>query len=349
MLKKVLLVSLFIVTGLSCAKSCQKSKVDEAAADPKISAAVVNGKSVSLDKLDTIYNSHLSQMQKAGQAAQPDTERKIRGGILRKLIEDELITQKAQSVGVSVDRIEREEALEKYKARMGGPKGFEALLKQGSMTEEQIVDNLSAELLYTKLLDKLVSKSKIPEEDITAYYESNKKLFAMPEMIHARHILLKVAATDPPEKDQSVQKKAQSILEEAKKPGARFEELAQKYSEGPSQKQNGDLGFFGRGRMVKNFEDLAFNAPLKTAVGPVKTDFGYHIVYIEEKKPAHTAEISEVRDRIIESLNRNKQARHGENILKELRKDAHIKILDSSMTDQEFADLDKKERVAEKE
>ncbi len=157
-------------------------------------------------------------MQKAGQPAQPDTERKIRGSILRKLIEDELITQKAKSVGVSVDRIEREEALEKYKARMGGPKGFEALLKQGSMTEEQIADNLSAELLYTKLLEKLVAKSKIPEEEIVAFYEANKRLFAMPEMVHARHILLKVANTDPPEKAQSVEKKALSILEEAKKP-----------------------------------------------------------------------------------------------------------------------------------
>ena len=101
--------------------------------------------------------------------------------------------------------------------------------------------------------------------------------------------------------------------------------------------------------MVKDFEDLAFNSPLKTAVGPVKTDFGFHIVYVEEKKPAHTAEIPEVRDRILESLNRNKQARQGEQVLKKLRKDAKILMLDSSMTDQEFAEIDKEEQRAKKE
>ena len=349
MLKKVLLVSLFLLLSFSCAKSCQKSKVDDTPADPKVSAAVVNGKSVSLNKLEALHKRTLMQMEKGGQPAEPDLMRKIRGSILKKLVDDELISQKAQEIGLSVDRIEREEALEKYKNRMGGPKGYEALLKQGTMTEEQLVDSLSAEILYTKLLEKMAAKSEISEDEIADFYEANKKLYNLPEMVHARHILLKVANTEPEQKVEEVRKKAMSILEEAKKPGANFEELAKKYSEGPSQKQNGDLGFFGRGRMVKDFEDLAFNSPLKTAVGPVKTDFGFHIVYVEEKKPAHLAEIPEVRERIVESLNRNKQARQGEEILKTLRKAAKIKILDSSMTDEEFADLNKDEKRAEKE
>jgi len=206
------------------------------------------------------------------------------------------------------------------------------------MTEEQLVDNLAAEILYTKLLEKMATKIEISEPEIADFYEANKKLYNLPEMVHARHILLKVSKEDSPEKIEEIKKKAIEIVAEAKKPGTNFEELAKKYSEGPSQKQNGDLGFFGRGRMVKDFEDLAFNAPLKTAVGPVKTDFGFHIVYVEEKKPAHLAEIPEVRDRIVESLNRNKKARQGEEILRTLRKDAKIKILDSSMTDQEFAE-----------
>lgn len=346
MVKKLLIAS-FMILGFSCAKSCQKSKVDDPSADSKESAAVVNGKSVSLNKLEQLHQRTLNQMQKGGQEADPDLNKKIRSSILKKLVDDELISQKAQELGLSVDRIEREEALEKYKARMGGPKGYEAILKKGTMSEEQIVESLSAEILYTKLLEKMAAKTEITEDEIAEFYEANKKLYNLPEMVHARHILLKVANTDSAEKVEEVKKKALSILEEAKKPGANFEELAKKYSEGPSQKQNGDLGFFGRGRMVKDFEDLAFNSPLKTAVGPVKTDFGFHIVYVEEKKPAHTADIPEVRDRIVESLNRNKQARQGEEILKKLRKDAKIKILDASMTDQEFADLGKEQKAAE--
>ena len=137
-MKKVFLASLFLLLNFACAKSCQKTKVDEAAADPKVSAALVNGKSVSLAKLEELHMRTQTQIKKSGQPLQPETERKIWAGILRKLVEDELISQKALQIGLKVDRIEREEALEKYKTRMGGPKGYEALLKQGTITEEAI-------------------------------------------------------------------------------------------------------------------------------------------------------------------------------------------------------------------
>ena len=80
-------------------------------------------------------------------------------------------------------------------------------------------------------------------------------------MVHAKHILLKVSENDPKEKVDLVIAKANKILKEAQE-GAAFEALVQKYSEGSSNKQGGDLGFFGRGQMAKPFEDAAFNAKL---------------------------------------------------------------------------------------
>ena len=348
MLKNISFFSLCISMLLTtaCTKSCQKKS--DNGIDAKDSAAVVNGAGVSLSKLDDLHKRTVSQMQQAGQELQPDMDRKVRGNILRRLIDDELISQKAKELSIAVDRADREEALENYKNRMGGPKAYEALLKQGSATEEQIVDSLVGEITRKKILEKYGSKIEVTEDEISGYYEANKQLYNLPEMVHARHILLKVANTESPEKIEEVKKKALNILEEAKKPGANFEALAEKYSEGPSQKQKGDLGFFARGRMVKEFEDTVFNAPIKTAVGPVKTDFGFHIIYVEEKKPAHLAEIAEVRDKITESLKRNKQARKSEEILSGLRKDAKVKIQDSSITEEEYAEFVKKTQVADK-
>jgi parvulin-like peptidyl-prolyl isomerase len=315
-----------------CNKSCQKVS----SSDSKDAAALVNGKSVSLTNLDEIHKRTLTHMQKADPSAKPDVERKIRGNILLRLIDNELINQKAQSLGVKIEDAEKDQALQTYKARVGGPKGYDALLQQGVVTEKQIVDNLMGDLIRTKVLEKMGSAIDISDEEIKAYYEANKQRFAVPDMVHARHLLLKVAKTDSAEKAEEVRKKALSILEEAKKPAANFDEIVKKYSEGPSQKQGGDLGFFARGRMVKEFEDAAFSAPLKTPIGPIKTDFGYHIIFVDEKKDAHTASIEEARDGIIESLKQNKQARKSEEIIADLRTHAKVKILDYSMTDQEY-------------
>jgi parvulin-like peptidyl-prolyl isomerase len=80
----------------------------------------------------------------------------------------------------------------------------------------------------------------------------------------------------------------------------------------------------------------------------VQTGYGFHLVYVDEKKAPHTAAVEEVRDRIVDSLTRNKQARKGETILEELRKNARIKILDYSITDQEYVDF-WKDQLAKKE
>lgn len=349
MLRAFLIILLSLGIGMGCAKSCQKSESPPQELASGDIAAVVNGQNISATKLSEFHKRSMSQLQQTGRSVKLDVERKMRGNILKKMIDDELLKQKANSLGINVDRFERVEALEKYKTRMGGAQGFEAYLKQSGLTEEQILETIVADLINDRLVEKLGEKTQIDDEEINDYYENNKKLFSMPEMVHARHILLKLDNNDPPEKAEAVLKRAQAILAEANRPGQNFEALAQKYSEGSSQKQNGDLGFFGRGRMVKDFEDAAFNAPLKTAVGPVKTDFGYHIIYVEEKSPARIATVAEAKDRIVESLNRNKHARKLDNIISSLRKGAKIKILDYSISDEEYAQVLKEDSLAEKE
>ncbi len=117
--------------------------------------------------------------------------------------------------------------------------------------------------------------------------------------MHAQHILLKTTNKDAAD----VRKQAESILTEAKAPGADFPALARKYSEDDASKgSGGDLGFFGRGSMVKPFEDAAFAmAPGQTS-DLVQTDFGFHVIKVLEKRAAGQRPLAEVKDQIAEQL-----------------------------------------------
>ena len=136
-------------------------------------------------------------------------------------------------------------------------------------------------------------------QQVEAYYQANLQQFANPEQVHAQHILLKTAGKDA----AAVKAQAESILKEAKAPGADFPALARKYSEDDASKgSGGDLGFFGRGSMVKPFEDAAFALAPGVISGVVETDFGFHVIKMLEKRAAGQRPLAEVQDQIAEQL-----------------------------------------------
>lgn len=349
MRKLISLLVMFLLSGFGCTSSCKNKRKDqEQSQNHGEAAAIVNGHKISLKELEDLHNRGEEQIKITGYGVDKDASKKMRASLLKKMIDDKVIRQKADTLGIRVDRFERVEGLERYKARLGGEQAFQAFLKRRNLSEAQVLETVVDELTRTKLIQKLDAKLEVTEEEIKNHYESNKNFYVIPPMVHVRHILFKVAKTDSPEKIAVVLKKVQNVLAEAHQPGASFEALAQKYSEGPSAHQKGDLGFFPRGRMVKEFEDAAFNAPLKTAVGPVKTDYGFHVIYVEEKTPEKTASLSEVHDRIHEFVLRSKQSRKSESILTSLRKSADVKIYDSSLTEEEYRQETDSKTVAAK-
>ncbi|RME14625.1 MAG: hypothetical protein D6797_08400 [Bdellovibrio sp.] len=145
-----------------------------------------------------------------------------------------------------------------------------------------------------KQLKAFMEKKKSEMED---YYKKHKVKYFQPEEVHARHILIKVKNGD--------EKKALAKIKEIEaqlKKGASFKELAAKYSEGPTRKKGGDLGYFQKGKMVPEFEKVAFSLPVGKVSGPVKTSFGYHLIKVEDKKKAHTKPFEEVRTEVAKEL-----------------------------------------------
>ncbi len=147
-------------------------------------------------------------------------------------------------------------------------------------------------------LQALRAKVQVTAEDITRYYEDNRDQYSTPEQVHAAHILFKTEGKD----EAAVRRLAEEVLAKAKA-GTDFAALARQYSDDEASKaRGGDLDFFGRGAMVPEFEQVAFSLPPGSLSDLVKTQYGFHIVKVLEKRPAVTRTLEEVKPQIEDQI-----------------------------------------------
>ncbi len=159
----------------------------------------------------------------------------------------------------------------------------------------KVVENVKREILAQMAIREVMKGTEVSDQEILDYYEANKQQFTKGDTVSARHIL-----TDSEEK-------CSSILEEIQNGNQTFEDAAKEFSTCPSGAKGGDLGEFGRGQMVKEFEEAAFTAQIGQLVGPVKTQFGYHLIRVDKKNEAATASLDEVKENIRRTLLQKKQ------------------------------------------
>jgi peptidyl-prolyl cis-trans isomerase C len=189
------------------------------------------------------------------------------------------------------------------------------------------LDDLRSRVLVDALIDKRVSRAtSIPETEIKAYYDSHPMEFEKGEQIRAQHILIRVDQNAGPEVEAKA-KKTIEMLARKLKDGASFASLAEEYSEDPGSKINGgDLGFFGRGQMVKEFEEAAFATKLNQVSPPIRTAFGYHLIKVNEKKAPGKVPFEEVKKKIETTMLADKNRTALNDLVSELKKKYEVKI-----------------------
>ena len=173
----------------------------------------------------------------------------------------------------------------------------EAMEEKIDETEEfkKALDAAKTEILAQLAVAKVMKEIKVEEEELKAYYDANADKFEKGATVSAKHILVK-------EEEECL-----AILAAINTGEKTFEEAAKESSTCPSGQQGGSLGEFGKGQMVKEFEDAAFNAEIGTVVGPVKTQFGYHLILVEAKNEASVMAFYEVRGQIYSQVFAQKQ------------------------------------------
>ena len=209
-----------------------------------------------------------------------------------------------------LDQIISEKLLIQEAENMGLKEDSDVLEQIKKMTEQILVQVL----IEREILDKI----KVDDEEVLEYYEQNKDSFTEKEQVHLYNILLET------------EKEAQDVLEQLKA-GGDFNGIAIEKSTGPSATQGGDLGYLTKGTIIPEIEEVVFALELEELSKVIKTDFGFHILKITEKKPETVRTPEEVKEEIIQTLLPTKQKEAFENLLEELKSKSEIEINEEAL------------------
>jgi foldase protein PrsA len=237
--------------------------------------------------------------------------------VLTQLVQQALIDQygKDNKIDVSQGDVDKKEADIKTKYPPGQ---FEAILKQQGLTEPDVQAILRQQLVIEKAVAPQVH---VTDADIKAYFDKNHTTLDTKDQVRAKHILVP---------DQ----KTADLVEAKLKSGGKFADLAKQYSQDPSTKdKGGELGFFSHGQMVPAFDKVAFSAPIGQVSPPTKSQFGYHIIVVEEKKPGTIASLASASPTIKTTLTQQQQQQQIPVFLQQLKAKANIQVYDDRFKD----------------
>jgi parvulin-like peptidyl-prolyl isomerase len=325
------LLASFSPTGAFAADPA-KQKTDQSATSmtilsPGTVAAVVNGRSITVGEIDKQLKRPEMATFYDSAAKDPKMLQQMRAGVLNSMVNRELLMSAANSSTV-ITEADVKKGMDDFVAQQGGRPKIEEILKSRGMTwdsfEKDMRDGLRVQLFVERDLAKTV---KVPEAEVRKAFDTAPDRFSTPETVRARHILLAVKPDAKPEEVEALKKKADDLYTKATKGGASFEQLATANSDDPASKTNGgDLGFFPRGTMVPDFEKVAFETAPGKVAAPIKTQFGFHIIKVEEKKAAEKADFEKVRGQIEQDLLLRERSKLLQTKLEEMRNSPQVEF-----------------------
>jgi peptidyl-prolyl cis-trans isomerase C len=284
--------------------------------------AIVNGKEIKRAQLEEIFKAAVqaSGMNPADLA--PDQQLGGYTQLLNDLVERQLLLDASAAVKVTPDDVEAE--IKKFKSQFPDEAVFEAQMKQAGMSPEKLQADVREELQIRGFMESRVKAPEVTPEQAKSFYESNQKEFDRPQTVKASHILFMVDPEAPAEVVKQKEEAAKKAAARAKK-GEDFTALAKELSEEPGAAESGgDLGFFPKDRMVPEFANVAFEQKIDEIGEPVKTQFGWHVIKVTDKKDAGTVPFDEVKDQISAYLKSTGQREAAQKVMKELKDSAKV-------------------------
>jgi parvulin-like peptidyl-prolyl isomerase len=277
-------------------------------------AATVNGEEITQQELDVQYELFFTLVGYPEEYKEQITKEVY----LNQMVVEELMLQEAEKIGVSpllVSDKQLKESLDAYlKANGLALKQLAESLVDKGLTTEDLELYFKKQIAINNFLNEtMLGKMTVTEEEINGFYDQNIESFTAQEgQIRARHILVET------------EKEADDIIQELRS-GADFAELAEEKSlDTVSGERGGELGFFSKGMMVKEFEDAAFELTVNKISKPIKTDFGWHVIQREADK----IPMDEVKDLISDQLSMEKQRVTLQTYLEQLKAKADISIIE---------------------
>jgi foldase protein PrsA len=255
----------------------------------------VNGQGISHAELD-------SKLEGSPQAR----------GVLQNLVMSMLIDQYGQQHHITISDADIAKVEDQYKSQYPGDQ-WDELLKARGLTENDVHDLIRRQLIVDKAVGGNI---KITDKQIKDYFDKNHAQFDKPAEAHARHILVP---------DLKTAQKVEADL----KAGKDFATEAKDYSTDPGSKdKGGDLGWFKKGAMLPAFDAYVFSAPIGKISQPIKTLYGYHIIQVEDRKPAMNATLASTHDQIETILRQQQEGPLLQPFYQQLQQTAKIQVND---------------------
>jgi peptidyl-prolyl cis-trans isomerase C len=310
------------VSGSSVSNTAPVAVAEKAAATDI--AVSVDGKVLKKSELESKVKDKLKMFKdKIPADKQKEFQENIKKRLVDEFIMRTLLINEMAKKKIEVSEQEIKVATDKIKASLPQNKTLDEFLKENKISQEDIMLGVKVEKFANLEIGK---KAKPTQKEISKFYNENRDKFVIPESVHVRHILVMTKKDDDEKMKAQKKEKIENLRKQLLK-GDDFAEIARKNSDDNSSKAaGGDLNFIRKGQTVKAFEDAAFSQE-KNAIGPViKTEYGYHVIQVLERKPAKTMALEEVKDRLSAYLEQQKQLKAFGAILQKLKENAKIVV-----------------------
>ena len=287
--------------------------------------ARVNGKAIAGKDLEAIVRRDLTSI---GSPEWKNLREDYRGQLtlsgLNTLINAKLLYQKALASGIKATDAEVQAELQKLAKTFKSDAEMNAALANQMTDRATLEKDLYQSLAVTKYVSENIDKKvAVTPEEVAKYYASNPKEFQHPDIVRTSHIL--IPAGDTAEQDALAKKRAEGILARVKK-GEDFAKLAKEYSTDASASQGGDVGFSSKDALVSEYAEAAFSLPVG-GVKLVRTQLGYHIIKVTDKKTEGLSTLEEIKPQLAEFLKNQKAEAELTKLVNQLRDQAKIEIL----------------------
>lgn len=309
--------------GGSSAESLQPP-TQEVMGEPTKVVAEIDDETITLGELNRV-------VQAMRMNRPPDIDPNAPTAVLQQKALDNLINQKvlvmaAEDRGFAVSDADFNTTVAQIKARFPSEAEFANALAQQGMTQESFLESLRDDLTIRNFVQSaFIDTIDISLAEARSYYDSHQSEFVSPEAVHARHILMRTTPNPSPEEDAAARMRAEAAHARIQG-GEDFAAVARAVSEDETTSGNGgDLGFFTRGQMVAPFDSASFALAPGAVSGPIKTQFGWHLIKVEEKQPAGPMEFDRISAQVIQKLQQDRVNERVDEFIADRRGEMKIK------------------------
>jgi parvulin-like peptidyl-prolyl isomerase len=288
--------------------------------------AVVNNEVITQAELNTIllpiYSQYKSTYSDEELLKKIDEAKK---NILYQLIEDKLILQEAEKIGILVTDEEVDERLQQIKSQFSSSDEFRDALASQGLTVIDLKEKYKEQIMIKKMVNREVrSRVSITPIEIALFYEKNKDDFEVPAQVKVMTIMVRKNDQDPEANTESIKKVKMIELKIAE--GEDFAKLAREYSQDPSAVDGGDMGYIGQGQMMKKIDEVIFSLQPGEISQTIETPVGYHIFKIVEVKEAGAESFDDARLEIENYLFQEKAKERFDEWMAGLKENAYISV-----------------------